>query len=86
MPLGRLHPIPGCLAQPLSTHRGTYACPGSHQLGLSNTDSARVVFFLAYIGLDVNGRWRDGRRAKQRLRALAEKELEGYNFVDDITS
>lgn len=42
--------------------------------------------FLIYIGLDISRRWRDKRRAKQRLRALADKELEGYNFVDDITS
>jgi hypothetical protein len=42
--------------------------------------------FLVYIGLDINRRWLDKRRAKQRVRALAEKELEGYDFVDDTTS
>jgi hypothetical protein len=42
--------------------------------------------FLIYIGLDVNRRRLDKRRAKQRVRALAEKELEGYTFVDDNTS
>jgi hypothetical protein len=40
---------------------------------------------LAYIGLDVNRRRLDKRRAKRRLRALAEKELEGYDFGDEIT-
>jgi hypothetical protein len=42
--------------------------------------------FLVYIGLDINRRRLDKRRAKQRVRALAEKELEGYDFVDEITS
>lgn len=40
---------------------------------------------LAYIGLDINRRQLDKRRAKQRLRALAEKELEDYDFVDEDT-
>jgi len=39
--------------------------------------------FVAYIGLDINRRRLDQRRAKQRVRALAEKELEGYEFVDE---
>jgi hypothetical protein len=42
--------------------------------------------FVGYIGLDVNRRWLDKRRAKKRARALAEKELEDYEFVDDIKS
>ena len=40
---------------------------------------------LVYIALDINRRRLDKRRAKKRLRALAEKELEGYEFVDEIT-
>jgi hypothetical protein len=39
---------------------------------------------LVYIGLDINRRRLDKRRARQRVRALAEKELEGYEFVDEI--
>lgn len=40
--------------------------------------------FVLYIGLDVNRRRLEKRHAKQRVRALAEKELEGYEFVDNI--
>lgn len=40
--------------------------------------------FLAYIGLDVNRRWIDKRRKKQRMQALLEKELEDYDFGDEI--
>jgi len=41
--------------------------------------------FLGYIGLDVNRRRLDKRRAKQRAQALVEKELEGYELGDDVT-
>ncbi len=37
---------------------------------------------LVYIGLDVNRHRVNKRREKQRVRALAEKELEVYEFVD----
>lgn len=40
--------------------------------------------FVGYIGLDANRRRVDKRREKQRLQALLEKELEDYDFVDDI--
>ena len=40
---------------------------------------------LAYIGLDFNRRRLGKRRTKQRMRALAEMELEEYEFVDQIT-
>jgi hypothetical protein len=38
--------------------------------------------FVVYIGLDANRRWLDKRRAKRRMRALLEKELEDYDFGD----
>lgn len=40
--------------------------------------------FLLYIGLDINRRRLDKRQARQRVRALAEKELEAYDFGDEI--
>jgi hypothetical protein len=42
--------------------------------------------FAVYIGLDANRRRIDKRRAKKRAQALVEKELEGYEFVDDTKS
>ena len=41
---------------------------------------------LLYIGLDINRRRIEKRRAKQRVRALAEKQLEGFEFGDEIRS
>jgi hypothetical protein len=41
---------------------------------------------LFYIGLDINRRRIEKRRAKQRVRALAEKQLEGFEFGDEIRS
>jgi hypothetical protein len=40
--------------------------------------------FVAYIGLDANRRWLDKRRAKRRVQALLEKELEDYDFGNEI--
>lgn len=40
--------------------------------------------FVFYIGLDVNRRWLDKRRAKRRMRAFLEKELEDYELGDEI--
>ena len=51
-----------------------------------NSPSVVIGGMLFYIGLDINRRRLDKRRAKQRVRALAEKELEGYEFVDESTS
>lgn len=39
---------------------------------------------LLYIGLDWNKGWRDRRKALRRARALAERELESYDFTRDI--
>jgi hypothetical protein len=41
--------------------------------------------FVGYIGLDANKRRVDKRRAKRKVRALLEKELEEYDLGDDIT-
>jgi hypothetical protein len=40
--------------------------------------------FLAYIGLDVSKRWRDKRQVLLRARAIAEAELEDYDFTHGI--
>lgn len=36
--------------------------------------------FLAYIGLDVSKHWRDKRQVILRARAIAEAELDDYDF------
>ncbi|MBU0491245.1 MAG: cytochrome C [Chloroflexi bacterium] len=40
--------------------------------------------FLVYIGLDASRRWLERRQAIRRIRTLAEKELEDYDFANDI--